>query len=96
MHDAYVPRRQIYHPNIDLDGGVCLNILRDEWMPVLSIQSVVYGLQYLFLEPNADDPLNKEAAEALRSNRRAFEQTVAKTMRGGYHNGVTYDNVLAK
>ena len=40
---------KIYHPNIDLEGGVCLNILRDEWMPVLSIQSVVYGLQYLFL-----------------------------------------------
>jgi len=40
---------KIYHPNIDLDGGVCLNILRDDWMPVLSIQSVVYGLQFLFL-----------------------------------------------
>ena len=47
-------------------------------------------------EPNADDPLNKEAAEALRANRRNFEQTVTKTMRGGYHNSVTYDNVMAK
>ena len=51
--------QKIYHPNIDLEGNVCLNILREDWKPVLTINSVVYGLQYLFLEPNPDDPLNK-------------------------------------
>lgn len=51
--------RQIYHPNIDLEGNVCLNILREDWKPVLNINSIIVGLQYLFLEPNADDPLNK-------------------------------------
>lgn len=51
--------QQIYHPNIDLDGNICLNILREDWKPVLSLQAVLVGLQYLFLEPNADDPLNK-------------------------------------
>lgn len=40
---------QVYHPNIDLDGNVCLNILREDWKPVLTINSIVYGLQYLFL-----------------------------------------------
>jgi ubiquitin-conjugating enzyme E2 M len=54
------------------------------------------GLQYLLLEPNADDPLNKEAAEDLRSNRRTFEQNVYKSIRGGSVNGVSYDNVIAK
>lgn len=51
--------RQIYHPNVDLEGNVCLNILREDWKPVLNLNSVMVGLQYLFLEPNADDPLNK-------------------------------------
>jgi len=50
---------QIYHPNVDLEGNVCLNILREDWKPVLNLTSVMVGLQYLFLEPNADDPLNK-------------------------------------
>jgi len=50
---------KVYHPNIDLEGNVCLNILREDWKPVLNINSVLVGLQYLFLEPNADDPLNK-------------------------------------
>ena len=54
-------RQKIYHPNIDLEGNVCLNILREDWKPVLNLNSILVGLQYLFLEPNADDPLNKGA-----------------------------------
>ncbi|OMJ09608.1 NEDD8-conjugating enzyme ubc12 [Smittium culicis] len=50
---------KIYHPNIDLDGKVCLNILREDWKPVLTLNSVLIGLQFLFLEPNPEDPLNK-------------------------------------
>uniref|UniRef100_A0A8B9ZH26 NEDD8-conjugating enzyme UBC12 n=1 Tax=Anas platyrhynchos TaxID=8839 RepID=A0A8B9ZH26_ANAPL len=79
----------VYHPNIDLEGNVCLNILREDWKPVLTINSIIYGLQYLFLEPNPEDPLNKEAAEVLQSNRRLFEQNVQRSLRGGYV-GATY------
>ena len=32
---------------------------REDWKPVLTINSIIYGLQFLFLEPNPDDPLNK-------------------------------------
>ena len=40
---------KVYHPNIDLDGNVCLNILREDWKPVLTVTSIVYGLNFLFL-----------------------------------------------
>ena len=30
---------KIYHPNIDLEGHVCLNILRADWKPVLDINA---------------------------------------------------------
>ncbi|KAJ3416500.1 NEDD8-conjugating protein ubc12 [Chytridiales sp. JEL 0842] len=86
--------QKIYHPNIDLEGNVCLNILREDWKPVLNINSIMVGLQYLFLEPNADDPLNKEAAEVLRTNRKTFESNVTRSMRGGSINGVVFDNVV--
>ncbi|KAG7505636.1 NEDD8-conjugating enzyme Ubc12 [Solea senegalensis] len=79
----------VYHPNIDLEGNVCLNILREDWKPVLTVNSIIYGLQYLFLEPNPEDPLNKEAAEVLQTNRRLFEQNVHRSLRGGYV-GATY------
>ncbi|XP_024370418.1 NEDD8-conjugating enzyme Ubc12 [Physcomitrium patens] len=80
-------KTKVYHPNIDMEGNVCLNILREDWKPVLSINSIIYGLQYLFLDPNPDDPLNHEAAEVLRDNPRQFEQYVRRSMAGGYVGG---------
>ena len=40
---------QIYHPNIDMQGNVCLNILRADWKPVLNLNAVIVGLYFLFL-----------------------------------------------
>jgi len=37
--------KKIYHPNIDLEGNVCLNILREDWKPVLNLNAVIVGLQ---------------------------------------------------
>ncbi|KFY28500.1 hypothetical protein V493_02898 [Pseudogymnoascus sp. VKM F-4281 (FW-2241)] len=86
--------QKIYHPNIDLEGNVCLNILREDWKPVLNLNAVIVGLQFLFLEPNASDPLNKEAAEDLRSNREGFKRNVRTAMGGGSVRGVPFEKVL--
>uniref|UniRef100_A0A061SAD8 Ubiquitin-conjugating enzyme E2 M n=1 Tax=Tetraselmis sp. GSL018 TaxID=582737 RepID=A0A061SAD8_9CHLO len=81
-------KTKVFHPNIDLEGNICLNILREDWKPVLNINSVIYGLNFLFLDPNPEDPLNKEAAEMFQNNPRSFESMVAKSiMRGAYING---------
>ncbi|WVQ98104.1 hypothetical protein IAU59_005226 [Kwoniella sp. CBS 9459] len=86
--------QKIYHPNLDLEGNVCLNILREDWKPVLNLSSVMIGIQYLFLEPNPDDPLNKDAAEDLRRNKEGFIQNVKTSMRGGTVRGEQFDRVL--
>ncbi|KAL4928217.1 NEDD8-conjugating protein UBC12 [Aspergillus undulatus] len=86
--------QKIYHPNIDLEGNVCLNILREDWKPVLNLNAVVVGMQFLFLEPNASDPLNKEAAEDLRQNRDLFKRNVRNSMAGGNVRSVSFDKVL--
>lgn len=87
-------KKKIYHPNIDLDGNVCLNILREDWKPVLNLNAVIVGIQFLFLEPNASDPLNKEASDDLRANRETFKRNVRNTMNGGYFKGVHFDKVM--
>ncbi|KAK6329745.1 NEDD8-conjugating protein ubc12 [Orbilia brochopaga] len=87
-------KQKIYHPNIDLEGKVCLNILREDWKPVLNLNAVIVGLQYLFLEPNASDPLNKEAAEDLKTNRETFKRNVRTSMAGGYVKTTSYDRVM--
>ena len=69
-----------------------MNILREDWKPVLNLNSVVVGLQYLFLEPNPGDPLNKEAADELRKDRAQFASTVKRTLGGGTVKGVAFDS----
>jgi len=86
--------QKIYHPNIDLEGNVCLNILREDWKPVLNLNAVIVGMQFLFLEPNASDPLNKEAAEDLRTNRENFKRNVRTSMGGGTVKSIQYDRVM--
>ena len=83
----------VFHPNIDMEGHVCLNILREDWKPVLTMQSILMGLHFILLEPNPDDPLNKEAAKMMVDNRAHFQQTVTRTFRGGTYpmpDGKTY------
>lgn len=77
-------KTKVYHPNIDLEGNVCLNILREDWKPVLNINTIIYGLNHLFSHPNHEDPLNHDAAAVLRDNPRAFETNVRRAMAGGY------------
>lgn len=71
-------------------GNVCLNILRADWKPILDINAVIYGLIYLFYEPNPDDPLNREAADLYRNDSRQFERLVQQTLRGGVYQGVQF------
>ncbi|CAN6680282.1 unnamed protein product [Malus baccata var. baccata] len=71
VHDTN--HSQVYHPNIDLEGNVCLNILREDWKPVLNIKT----------EPNYEDPLNHDAAAVLRDNPMMFESNVRRVMAGG-------------
>ena len=84
----------IYHPNIDTQGNVCLNILRADWKPVLNVYSVIAGCQYLFIEPNPNDPLNHDAAKALRENKSQFERNVRNSLAGGQVDGIRYPKLV--
>jgi len=84
----------IYHPNIDWEGHVCLNILRADWKPVLNLGSVLFGLLTLFLEPNPEDPLNKEAAQLMIDKPKEFERNVKQSLRGGSVMGRNFPRLI--
>ncbi|ORY83830.1 NEDD8-conjugating enzyme UBC12 [Protomyces lactucae-debilis] len=86
--------QKIYHPNIDLEGNVCLNILREDWKPVLNLNSIMVGLQFLFIEPNASDPLNKDAANELNRDKERFRRAVKQSMAGQRVGNEAFDMVL--
>merc|ERR1719376_437417 len=67
---------KVWHPNVSSQtGAICLDILKTEWSPALTIRTALLSLQALLSSPEPDDPQDAQVAKQYKTNQKLFQST---------------------
>nr|AXR85312.1 E2.299 [Sanionia uncinata] len=64
------------HPNVSSqNGAICLDILKDQWSPALTLKTALLSLQALLSTPEPDDPQDAVVAQQYLRDYATFQGT---------------------
>ena len=86
---------QIYHPNIDENGEICLNLF-NEWVETNNLEDCVQGLLFLLYNPNLEDPLSPLFDPEQDNDYDTFAQNVRQSLEGGVVEGLSFERNLVE
>ena len=66
---------RIYHCNINSQGIICLDILKENWTPALTLSSVLLSISSLLGDCNPSDPLVGSIARQFKQHREEHDRT---------------------
>ncbi|KAJ3222505.1 citrate synthase [Chytriomyces hyalinus] len=66
---------------LKLEVPICLDILKDQWSPVLTLKTALISLQSLMSDPAADNPQDAQVARHYLSDRKGFDDTAREWTR---------------
>jgi len=85
---------EIWHPNIDKAGDVCISILHEpgddkwgyekaeeRWLPVHTVETILLSVISMLTDPNDESAANVDAAKEYRENYAEFKRKVTRCVR---------------
>ncbi|KAL8230490.1 hypothetical protein R6Q57_000268 [Mikania cordata] len=67
---------KVWHPNISSQSGaICLDILKDQWSPALTLKTALLSIQALLSAPEPDDPQDAVVAQQYLKDYQVFAST---------------------
>lgn len=66
------------------DGGICLDILQNNWSPIYDVSAILTSIQSLLSDPNPNSPANSEAAKLYIADRKEYNRRVKEAVEASW------------